>query len=153
MTADAAFGALGTDGDKVAFFAPQAFKDAPMPFVTITVTQPLTADQKKQLLQQSSDAIVEALKTSLPSVRIVLQELPAGHYLNGGKFDTFAVEYQLDMIEGRSEELKAAVMRELSRTANRTIGVSEEEVRVRMTDFPKTDIGMANGISAKAAGR
>ena len=57
------------------------------------------------------------------------------------------------MIEGRSEELKAAAIRELSRTANRVLGVSEEEVRVRMADFPKTDIGVANGQSAKAAGR
>lgn len=134
-------------------FCAYAFKDAIMPFVTITVSQPLSADQKKQLLQASSDTIVEALQTSLPSVRIVLQELPAGHYLNGGKFDTFAVEYKLDMIEGRSEQLKAAAMRELSRTAHRVIGVSEAEVRVRMTDFPKTDIGVANGVSAKAAGR
>ncbi len=124
-----------------------------MPFVTITVSQPLTADQKKQLMQASSDTIVEALKAPLPSVRIVLNELPPGHYLNGGKFDTLAVEYKLDMIEGRSDQLKADVIRELSRTANRVVGVSEEEVRVRMSDFPKTDIGVANGLTAKAAGR
>lgn len=124
-----------------------------MPFVTITVSQPLTADQKKQLMQASSDAIVDALKAPLPSVRIVLNELPPGHYLNGGKFDTLAVEYTLDMIEGRSDQLKADVIRELSRTANRVVGVSEEEVRVRMSDFPKTDIGVANGLTAKAAGR
>ncbi|MCB5363358.1 tautomerase family protein [Pusillimonas sp. CC-YST705] len=124
-----------------------------MPFVTITVTQPLSPDQKQQLLLASSDAVVDALKAPLPSVRIVLHELPAGHYLNGGKFDTMAVEYEMDMIEGRSEQLKADVMRELSRAANRVLGVSEEEVRVRMTDFPKTDMGLAFGVSVKAAGR
>jgi len=57
------------------------------------------------------------------------------------------------MVQGRSESLKADVIRELSRTAHRAIGVSEEEVRVRLTDFPNTDIGMANGMTAKAAGR
>ena len=124
-----------------------------MPFVTITVSQPLTAEQKKQLMQESSDTLVETLKAPLPSVRIVLNELQPGHYLNGGRFDTLAVEYRLDMIEGRSEQLKADAIRELSRTANRVLGVSEEEVRVRMADFPKTDIGVANGLSAKAAGR
>jgi len=124
-----------------------------MPFVTITVSQALSAEQKTRLMQQSSDTIVAALKAPLASVRIVLQELAPGHYLNGGRFDTLAVEYKLDMVQGRPESLKADVIRELSRTAHRAIGVSEEEVRVRLTDFPNTDIGMANGMTAKAAGR
>jgi len=124
-----------------------------MPFVTITVSQPLNPEQKRQLMQQSSDAIVSALQAPLASVRIVLQELAPGHYLNGGRFDTFAVEYRLDMIEGRSDALKADVIRELSRTAHQAIGVSEQEVRVRLCDFAKTAVGVANGITAKAAGR
>jgi len=124
-----------------------------MPFVTITVSQALSAEQKTRLMQQSSDTIVAALKAPLASVRIVLQELAPGHYLNGGRFDTLAVEYKLDMVQGRPESLKADVIRELSRTAHHAIGVSEAEVRVRLTDFPNTDIGMANGMTAKAAGR
>ena len=55
-----------------------------MPFVTITVSQPLTSDLKKQLMLASSDTLVETLKAPLPSIRIVLNELPPGHYLNGG---------------------------------------------------------------------
>jgi len=124
-----------------------------MPFVTITVSQPLNPEQKRQLMQQSSDAIASALQAPLASIRIVLQELAPGHYLNGGRFDTLSVEYRLDMIEGRSDALKADVIRELSRTAHQTIGVSEQEVRVRLCDFAKTAVGVANGITAKAAGR
>jgi len=124
-----------------------------MPYVTITATQRLTPQQKKQLLQGSSDAVVESLQAPLSSVRVVLHELPEGHYLNAGQFDTAAIQYEVDLIEGRSEEAKAALIKHLSKVAHDATGISEEEVRTRMTDFPTTDIGMANGITAKQAGR
>jgi len=45
------------------------------------------------------------------------------------------------------------VIRALSRTAHRAIGVTEEEVRVRLCDYPKTAVGVAHGVTALAAGR
>lgn len=124
-----------------------------MPFVTVTVSQDLSVEQKKQLLQESSDTIVKVLNAPLPSVRIILHVLPEGHYLNGGQWGTLAVEYVLDMIEGRPEQLKADLVKALGQAANRAIGIDENDVRVRMSDFPKTDMGVGGGLTAKLAGR
>lgn len=124
-----------------------------MPFVNITVTQPLSAEQKKQLLQRTSDVIVESLATALPSVRIILNELPAGHYFSGGSFDVPAILFDIDMIEGRTEEAKAKLIFGLGKVAVETTGVPEDEVRARLSDFPKENIGMAGGITAKQVGR
>lgn len=124
-----------------------------MPFINITATQPLTAEQKQQLIQRTSDAVIEALSTSLPSVRILLNELPAGHYFSNGKFDTAAILYDIDMIEGRTEEAKADLIKRLSQVAHEATGFPIDEVRARLSDFPKENIGMAGGITAKQAGR
>lgn len=124
-----------------------------MPYVNIMTTQSLSSEQKQQLLQRTSDAVVESLATSLPSVRILLQELPRGHYFSGGKFDVPAVLYDIDMIEGRSEEAKAKLIHSLSKLAHEATGVAESEIRVRLSDFPKENIGMAGGITAKQAAR
>ncbi|HUH88702.1 MAG TPA: tautomerase family protein [Pusillimonas sp.] len=124
-----------------------------MPFVNITVTQPLNAQQKQQLMQRTSDTVIQALATSLPSVRILLNELPQGNYLCAGSFDVPAVLFDIDMIEGRTEEAKAKLIAGLSQVAHETTGVSPDEIRARVSDFPKENIGMAGGITAKAAGR
>jgi len=124
-----------------------------MPFVNITYTQPLSAEQKKNLVQRTSDTLIETLSATLPSVRIQLHELPQGHYFCGGKFDVAAILFDIDMIEGRTEEAKANLIRGLSKVAHETTGVSEDEIRARLSDFPKENIGMAGGITAKQAGR
>lgn len=124
-----------------------------MPYVTISASQGLPADQKKQLLQGASDAVVESIGAPLASVRVMLHELGNGHYLNAGAFDTQALMYQVDFIEGRTEEQKSALIAALSRSGNAVTGMPESEVRVRVVDYPKTNMGMAGGVSAKQAGR
>ncbi len=124
-----------------------------MPFVTITATPGLSADQKKQLLLRSSETVVQALSAPQHSVRIVLHELPEGHYLNGGEFGSPTIMYEVDMIAGRTEEQKAALIAALGPAAHEVTGVPVAEVRARITDFPNTNMGMANGITAKQAGR
>ena len=124
-----------------------------MPFLTITATPGLTEDQKQQLLLRSSNTVVKTLGSSLASVRITLHELPKGHYLSAGQFDIPNVTYEIDLIAGRTEEQKAALIAALGKTAHEATGVALEEVRARITDFPNTNMGMANGITAKQAGR
>src|SRR5690554_3220642 len=114
-----------------------------MPFVNITITQPLSAEQKQQLLQLTSDALIETLSAKLPSVRILLNELPTGHYFCGGKLDVPTVLFDIDMIEGRSEEARANLIRSLSAVAHETTGVAIDEIRARFSEFPKENIGMA----------
>ncbi|RTZ47502.1 tautomerase [Candidimonas sp. SYP-B2681] len=124
-----------------------------MPYVTISATKGLSADQKKQLLEGSSDAVVQSIGAPLASVRVLLHELADGNYLNGGQFATPGLMFVVELIEGRSDELKAALISTLSRVGTETTGVHENEIRVRVIDFPKPNMGMAGGVTAMAMGR
>ncbi|TAM90793.1 MAG: tautomerase [Candidimonas sp.] len=124
-----------------------------MPYVTITASRGLSAEQKKNLLQRSSDAVVQSIGAPLSHVRVLLHELPDGHYLNGGRFDTRALMFEVDFLAGRTGDQKAALIAALSHAGASTTGVSESEVRVCVVDFPKTDMGMANGVTAERLGR
>ena len=124
-----------------------------MPYVTISATEGLSAEQKKQLLERSSDAVVQSIGAPLASVRVLLHDLPDGHYLNAGQFNTPGVMFVVDFIEGRTEEQRNALIAALSKVGFETTGIPESEVRVRLLDFPKVNMGMAGGISAKAMGR
>lgn len=124
-----------------------------MPYVTISATKGLSADQKKQLLEGASNAVVQSIGAPLASVRVMLHELADGHYLNAGQFNTPGIMFVVELIEGRTEALKAALIAALSRIGFDSTGIPENEVRVRIIDFPKTDMGMAGGVSAQAMGR
>ncbi|SRR5690606_31754358 len=124
-----------------------------MPFITVTATAGFTPEQKKNLMQRTSDTVVETLNSPLKSVRVMLHELPQGNYLSAGQFDVPGVLFEVDLIAGRTEEAKAALISKLGKAAHETTGVPENDVRVRIKDFPNTDMGMEGGITAKAAGR
>ncbi len=124
-----------------------------MPFVTIVASQGFPAEKKKQLLEQSSAAVVQSIGAPQATVRVMLHELPEENYLNGGKFGDPLLMYRVDMIEGRTEELKAALIKALSEAGFSTTGVPENQIRVRVVDYPKTDMGVAGGITAKQSGR
>ena len=124
-----------------------------MPYVTITSSPGLAADTKKALLEQSSDAVVQSIGAPLANVRVLFNELPDGHYLNGGKFNTKVLMFLVELVAGRTEEKKAALIAALSRAGCQTTGVPESEIRVRVADFPASDMGLAGGISAKQTRR
>ncbi|NYT63962.1 tautomerase family protein [Alcaligenaceae bacterium] len=124
-----------------------------MPYVTISATTELSADQKKQLLQGASDAVVQSIGAPVSGVRVILNEITDGHYLNAGEFNTPGLMFVVEFIEGRTEALKAALIAALSRAGFDATGMPESEVRVRIIDFPNTNMGMAGGVSAKAMGR
>lgn len=124
-----------------------------MPYVIISATQGISTEQKKQLLQRSSDAVVESIGAPLANVRVLLHELPEGHYLTAGEFDAPGVMFQVDFIEGRSEAQKDALISALSRVGQEATGIPESEVRVRLVDYPKSNMGLAGGVSARARGR
>jgi|SRR5690606_3582838 len=124
-----------------------------MPYVTISATQGLSTTQKKQLLEGASNAVVSSIGAPLASVRVMLHELADGHYLNAGQFGTPGLMFVVELIEGRTEELKAALIAALSRVGLDTTGIPENDVRVRVIDFPKVNMGMAGGVTAQALGR
>ncbi len=124
-----------------------------MPFVTVTATPTFSAEQKKALMTRTSSTVVDVLGSKKQSVRVTLHELSEGHYLCGDSFSTPTVMFEVDLIAGRTEEAKAALIAQLGKIAHETTGVPESEVRARITDLPNTNVGMENGVTAKMAGR
>ena len=124
-----------------------------MPYVTISLTKGFPAETRKKLVQNASDAVVESIGAPLASVRVLLNDLDDGHYLNAGQFGTRGLMYQIDLIEGRTNELKEALIGRLSNDGAAITGIGLDQVRVRLVDYPKSNMGMAGGKSALAMGR
>jgi len=124
-----------------------------MPYVTITASDTLSAERKKNLLAKASTAVVESIGAPLASVRVLLHSLATDDYLDGGQYGRPALMLEVALIAGRTEAQKAALIAALSRASSEATGVSEDDVRVRLYDIPTTDMGMAGGITAKQAGR
>lgn len=59
---------------------------------------------------------------------------------------------QVNMMEGRTDEQKEAVIREVTEAMIRAVGAPKESVRVLINEMPKQHFGIA-GESAKAKGR
>jgi len=124
-----------------------------MPILTAHLTTGYSSEQKIALLEQSTQAVAESLNAPLASIRMVLQEYSSDSTIVAGKVGAAQLLYVAYLIEGRDAQLKAALIAELSAAAAAALGISEQDVRVIVQDVPKTDMGVAGGISALAAGR
>ena len=124
-----------------------------MPILNIQILQGHSAVQKTALLKAASQAVVESIAAPLASVRIVLQEIPADNVIVAGEIGKAMARVDAALIEGRDEAKKSALIAALNQAVCASIGISGEDVRVLIRDVPKTDMGVANGLSAKAAGR
>src|SRR5690554_3331565 len=74
-------------------------REPSMPYVTVYASSSFSADQKKQLLQRSSDAVVDSIGAPLANVRVMLHELSPGQYLNAGQFDTLGLMFVVELIQ------------------------------------------------------
>jgi 4-oxalocrotonate tautomerase family enzyme len=124
-----------------------------MPILNVQIMQGHSAAKKTTLLKAASQAVVESIAAPLSSVRIVLQEIPAEHVIVAGEIGKAMARVDAALIEGRDEAKKSALIAALNQAVCDSIGISGEDVRVLIRDVPKTDMGVANGLSAKAAGR
>ncbi|HEY9274641.1 MULTISPECIES: tautomerase family protein [Achromobacter] len=124
-----------------------------MPILNVQIMAGHTAAQKAALLQAASNAVVESIAAPLPSVRIVLQEVAAEHVIVGGEIGKSMARVDVALISGRDEAKKAALIAALNQAVCASIGISGQDVRVLLRDVPNTDMGAANGITAKANGR
>ncbi|WP_313697422.1 tautomerase family protein [Achromobacter sp.] len=124
-----------------------------MPLLNVQIMQGHSAAQKAALLKAASNAVVESIAAPLPSVRAVLYEVPAEHVIVAGEIGKRMARVDVDLIEGRDEAKKAALIAALNQAVCASLDISGEDVRVILRDVPKTDMGVANGLSAKAAGR
>jgi len=124
-----------------------------MPILNVQIMQGHSVSQKADLLRNMTQAIVDSVKAPLHTVRIVLEEVPTHHVIVAGEMGKPMALVTANLIEGRTEELKAALIHALAHAVEQSIGLSIQDVRVILYDIPKTDIGVAGGKTAKAAGR
>jgi phenylpyruvate tautomerase PptA (4-oxalocrotonate tautomerase family) len=83
----------------------------------------------------------------------VLQEVPKEHVIVGGQLGKDMARVTAELIIGRTPEQKAALIAALAGSIEHSIGLSMQDIRIILNDIPKTDLGVAGGISALAAGR
>jgi 4-oxalocrotonate tautomerase family enzyme len=124
-----------------------------MPILHAHLVSGWPADKKAALLKGASQAVVDSLGAPLRSVRIMLHEVPPEHIIVGGEVGSQSLVFHVHLIVGRTEAQKNALYVALNRAATEALGISGDDVRVLLDDVPNTDMGMANGVSAKAAGR
>jgi 4-oxalocrotonate tautomerase len=124
-----------------------------MPTIHAHITSGPSAQQKSALLQAASQAVVESLGAPLRSVRLMLHDVAREDIAVGGEVGRDSVVFHVHMIVGRTEDQKQALFTALTKAAGSTLGVDGENVRVIVQDVPNTDMGMANGVSAKNTGR
>jgi len=124
-----------------------------MPFLDIQIMQGHSAAEKTRLLQNCSQAVVDSIAAAQESVRVALNETAPEHVIAAGEIGKALSLVQVQMIEGRSDEKKAALIAALNRAVSESLGMSPQDIRVVIRDIAKTDIGMAGGITALAAGK
>jgi len=59
---------------------------------------------------------------------------------------------QISILEGRSDEIKADLIREVTEAIHRSLGVPKETIRVALYEVKKTEWGIG-GETAKSLGR
>jgi 4-oxalocrotonate tautomerase family enzyme len=124
-----------------------------MPILHVHVLSGWPSAKKTALLKNATQAVVESLGAPLRSVRIMLHEIDPEHIIVGGETGKQSVVFHVHLIVGRTEAQKNALYVALNSAACESLGVAGDDVRVLLDDIPNTDMGMANGVSAKAAGR
>jgi 4-oxalocrotonate tautomerase family enzyme len=124
-----------------------------MPILHAHVLSGWPSGKKAALLKNATQAVVDSLGAPLRSVRIMLHEIAPEHIIVGGEVGRQSVVFHVHLIVGRTEEQKNALYAALNGAACESLGVAGDDVRVLLEDVPNTDMGMANGVSAKAAGR
>lgn len=124
-----------------------------MPILNVQIMQGHTPAQKTALLKALSQGVVDSVAAPITSVRATLHEVAPEHVIVAGELGRPMALVNVYMIAGRSEELKSALIGALNQAVCSSIDISGQEVRVVLHDIPNSDMGMANGVSAKSAGR
>ena len=109
------------------------------------------------LIEKITQAVHDSVGAPKPNIRVWLRELPKTDYGIGGTQvealdDANAPFAQMFMMEGRTEEQKAAVIDLVSQAFVDALGAALEKTRVWITEVPKTNWGIG-GKTAKSIGR
>lgn len=124
-----------------------------MPILNIKIPTGYSTDQKKSLLKGMSDAVIASIAAPLPSIRVTIEEVSPDHTIVAGEIGKPMTLITAVLIQGRTPELKAALIKALAESVQATIGISTNDTRIVIQDVSTDDLGVAGGISARAAGR
>lgn len=124
-----------------------------MPILNIKIPTGHSSQQKTALLKGLTDGVIASLNAPLPSIRVTIEEVAPEHTIVAGEIGKPMTLVTAVLIEGRTEALKAAFIKAVAEAVEAAIGVSVQDTRVVIQDVATTDLGVAGGISAKAAGR
>lgn len=124
-----------------------------MPSLTILLNQNHAPAQKKQLLEGVTQAVVDSIGAPLSSIRAAVQTIDTQDAIVAGKIGAVMAQVNVYLLPGRTEVQKASLIAALSKAVADTIQVSDQDSRIIIQDIALTDMGVAGGISAKAAGR
>ncbi|HWL29600.1 MAG TPA: tautomerase family protein [Burkholderiaceae bacterium] len=123
-----------------------------MPMMKAHIQSGHTSAQKTTLIGAYTEAIATTLGMPLPTIRVMLEELPGGTSAVAGVIDAPLTIIEVFMMEGRTEQQKADLIRALTKATDESLNVPGESVRVLIHDMPKINVGIG-GTSAKALGR
>jgi 4-oxalocrotonate tautomerase len=124
-----------------------------MPILTIQVPSGLTREQKTDLLEGLTAAVQASLGAPLSSIRCSIIDVSTENTIVAGELGLPSALIQIALIEGRSADLKAALIAALAKAVEQSAGISAQDTRILIQDYSKADLGVAGGISALAAGR
>jgi len=126
---------------------------------TLEVFLPAGHDEarKASLIAGLTYATVESIGAPIDSVRVILNELPQGHFAVGGQAVVAgsagaAPVILAILIAGRTEAQKVALIAALNQASVTALESSLAATRVMIKDIPNTDFGLA-GKTAKSMGR
>ncbi|WP_321871768.1 tautomerase family protein [Paraburkholderia tropica] len=128
-----------------------------MPTLEVYVPAGHVETRKAALIEQLTQATVDAIGAPAESVRILLSELPASDYGIGGRTASAGAPASLPviiaiLIAGRTDEQKRALIHALSETSASILETPVNATRVMIKDIPNTDFGLG-GKTAKSLGR
>ena len=124
-----------------------------MPMLNVQIMQGYNSAQKTDLLKKLTQSVIDGVQAPLASIRVVLQEVPHENVIVGGEIGHEMVMITVGLIHGRTDELKSSLIAAMAKAVESAIGVSTQNVRSILFDLPTTDVGVAGGRTAKAAGR
>jgi len=124
-----------------------------VPIISIHLTAGFDPARKAELLRAANQAVEDSLAAPRASIRVLLHELAPEHVMLDGQTGVALAQVQAFLIAGRPPERRAALIAALNAAAQTTLGLTARQVRVLVSDIPKTDMGVDDGVTALAAGR
>ncbi|MEQ4617859.1 MAG: tautomerase family protein [Corticimicrobacter sp.] len=124
-----------------------------MPFLQIEVASKRREFNTQTLLQSVTQAVQASIGAALPSIRATLSLVDPDLTIDGGTIGRETALVRISLLSGRSEELKAALLKAVTAAVAENTDVPADSVRVVLGDILNYDLGLVDGVSAKALGR